>query len=144
MMGKIRPTVKLNEKGVEVELPLKLSTLNLSQLETLTGLGVPMGVIQAVRDGKVGVGFCADVITLGLRHLGRRPQKVQVIEAMEGFPLDEYIIPCLQAVCVAAGRTDIAEELEGGDGSIAEEKEKAAPSLSEGGGEGNPMTERET
>lgn len=142
------PKVVLTEKGVEREYPLILKNIELDALESETGIGIPVGVIEAVKQGKLGVSYFASVITLGISRT-KRTTRAKVLEAMTR-PIDEYMLPCLKAVFIAAGRPEIAEAFDGAledeeiEETLEEAEAKGATSLVEGEGDDplNPTQEK--
>ena len=123
------PKVILTEKGVQKEYPLVLKNAELVALEKETGIGVPIGIMSAIREGRIGVSYFADVIVLGISRV-KRTTKPKVLEAMQE-PVDEYMKPCLQAIFIAAGRPEVAKQLE--EDMEADPETPDAPT--EGGGE---------
>lgn len=137
------PVVILKDKGEDREYSLVLRNAQLSQLDRETGIGIPIGVIDAMKNNRIGIDFCAEVITLGIGRF-KRTSKAMVLEAMEGRAADEYLVPCLCAVFIGAGRPEIAESLMNAgnsDGSLPDpedEKESQATLGDQEPIEGNP------
>ena len=133
-----RPTITLLEDGAERTYALKLRKNHCAQLAGVHKAGFPNGMFKGFSEGQLGLEFCADVIALATRSErgGKRLPPSVILESMHREP-DEYLIPAMTAIALAANMPKVAREINGIEDKASDTGAEPSGEHGEGGDPGN-------